>query len=386
VVELVLLAATFGASVGLTDLPPPAFLGRLVTGDETLLGYHLHGAPDLARLALDWRVEVFFAPLCVVLAVSYLWGVRRLRRAGTVWPVGRTVSWLAGCLLLLVLTSSGLGRYAPAMFSIQAAVHMLMGMVAPLLFALGGPLSLARDALPPAPDGELPGPREWLEALRTSAVVRVFTQPLVCVVVFAGAPFLLYFTDAFDVTVRFHWAHLAMDVVFLVVGYLFAWVVVGVDPLPRPMPNLLRLGMLLAAMPFDLVFGAAVIGSHRILGDGSAGANLYTALALPWVHSLSADQRLGGVLSLGFGEAAFLATLAVLVLWWHRAENGGDAGDGYQDLLRALAARTSGAPSPEPEPLAKAGPLPAEAAQPQAVGHHQQRRDGHGSTGDQRVE
>jgi cytochrome c oxidase assembly factor CtaG/putative copper export protein len=337
--EVLLLAAAFGASVGLAHLPPPAFLGRWVDGEQLLLGYHLSGPPSLARLVLDWRVEVLFSALSAVLAGCYVAGVWRLRRSGRRWPAGRTASWLAGCLLLLFATSSGLGRYAPAMFSLQTAAHMLIGMLAPLLFALGGPLSLAEAALPAAAPGEPPGPREWLAEARRSTLARVLTQPLVCLPLFAGAPFLLYFTPAFDVTVRYHWAHLAMDAGFLAIGYLFAWSVVGVDPLPRPMPDLLRLATLVAAMPFDIVFGAAIIGSRRIIGNGDTGANLYSALSLPWVHNLPADQRLGGVIALVIGEVALLLALVVLVARWSRADGGADdrgSGGGYEELVAAL--------------------------------------------------
>lgn len=347
--EVLLLAAAFGASVGLAHLPAPAFLGRRVDGEQLLLGYHLAGPPSLARLALDWRVEVLSAALAAVLAGCYLAGVWRLRRRDKRWPPGRTASWLAGCVLLLLATSSGLGRYAPAMFSVQTAGHMITGMLAPLLFALGGPLSLAEQALPAAAPGELPGPREWLAQAQASTLVRVLTQPLVCLPIFAGAPFLLYFTPAFDVMVRYHWAHLAVDVGFLVIGYLFAWSVVGVDPLPRTMPDLLRLAMLVAAMPFDIVFGAVIIGTGRIIGNGAASANLYSALALPWAHNLAADQRLGGVIALAIGEASFLLALVILVTRWSRAGAGiGDRGSGgdYEELLAVLSSREGVSRSP----------------------------------------
>jgi cytochrome c oxidase assembly factor CtaG/putative copper export protein len=356
VFELVALAAAFGASVGLVDLLAPKFIGRPVSGDESLLGYNLSGAPTLARLVTDWRIEVLFAPLALLLATLYLIGVRRLGRR---WPPGRTASWLAGCAVLLVATSSGLGRYAPAMFSVQAVAHLLVGMLAPLLFALGAPLTLAGAVLRPAPEGSLPGPREWLDIVRTSRPVRTLTEPVVATVLFAGSPFVLYFTDLYDVTARFHWAHLAMDLIFLVIGYFFAWSVVGGDPTPRPAASLLRIGLILVAMPLDVLFAAGVLASRHLIGDGSASADLYRALALPWVPSLAADQRLGAYLALAVGEAVMLAALAVVVVRWRPAEPDSD----YQQLLETLSRRRA-----ERSALDL-----AEAAQPQAVGHDEQR-------------
>jgi putative copper resistance protein D len=302
--------------------------------------------------------------LCAALVATYLCGVRRLQRGGVSWSAARTATWLAGCLVLLLVTSSGLGRYAPAMFSVQAAAHMLVGMLAPILLVLGAPLSLAAAALRPATGDQLPGVREWLVAARDSAVLRLVTHPLVGASVFIGAPFLLYFTPALDVTVRFHWAHLAMDLLFLLIGYLFAWMIIGPDPLPRPIPPLMRLGLLLAVMPADIVFAASVLSSHRVLGDGLAGANLYTALDLPWVASLAADQRLGAYLLLGIGEASVLLVLVVLVAQWrHDAD---DDANGYAAVTAALRRRASdGTPAGD-------GELPhrAEATQPQTIRDH----------------
>jgi len=197
-------------------------------------------------------------------------------------------------------------------------------MLAPVLLALGGPLTLIRAAA--ATDV---GDR--ITTLRDSTFVRGLTHPLAALVLFVGAPFALYFTGLFDAAVRFHWAHLAINFVFLVIGYLFAWPVVGIDPTYRPLPNLLRLGMLLAAMPGDIVFGAMMIGTHRVIGNGAASANLYQALALPWVHDLLADQRVAGILALVLGELTLLIAMIVLLLRWSGLD---EVASDEADLLR----------------------------------------------------
>jgi cytochrome c oxidase assembly factor CtaG/putative copper export protein len=327
--ELAALAAAFGLSVALTDLPAPKFLVDVVTGADPLLGYDLTTPPTALRLLVDWRIEVVFAPLSVVLAVVYLIGVRRLGRP---WPRGRTLAWLAGCAVLLVATSSGLGRYAPAMFSLEAADHMLIGMLVPMLLALGAPLTLAGLVAGPS---DLPGLKFWV-AGANGHWARRLTRPIVVTALFVGAPFVLYFTDLYDLTVRFHWAHLGMDLVFLVIGYLYAWVVVGADPAPVPAPHLMRLGLLLVAMPFDLLLSAAILASGHLLGDGAASGNLYRALELPWVSSLAGDQRLGAFLALGISEAIMFAMLVVVVVRWRPSAPDSD----YQELLDVLAARS----------------------------------------------
>ena len=318
----------------------------------------------MLRLLFDWRVDPIFLALTALLVGGYLLGLRRLRHRP--WPASRSAAWFGGCAVLLLATCTGVGRYAAAMFSVHLAAHMLVGMLVPILLVLGAPVTLAASVLPATGQA-----RRCLRALRESTGLRWATHPAVAATLFTGAPFLLYFTDLFDWAARFHWAHVGWNLAFLALGYLFAWVAIGPDPLPRAMPQLGRLGMLLAAMPFDVLFGALVIGSHRILGNGAAGANMYSALGLPWVPSLAADQRLAGALALVLAELSLLIALVAVVAGWRRAERRDDTG--YDELLAAL--RSAGR-----------GTRPVETAQPQAVGDHQQGGQRHRPAGDQRIE
>lgn len=319
--ELVLLVAGFAVAAGQTHLPPPAFLGRPATPMETLLGYDLAGPPTIARLALDWRIDLLFAPLAVLLAAGYLVALRRRTQP---WPWGRTACWLGGCVVVAVATSSGIGRYAPAMFSQHMASHMLLSMLAPVLLVLGAPLTLLASV------ARVPR----LRLLFHTPLVRLLTHPVVALALFAGSPFALYFTGLFDAAARFHWAHTVIAVWFFAVGLLFAWVVIGIDPTPRRLPNLARLGLLLAAMPTDTVFAAILMTTRTVVGNGAAGFNQYTALALPWVHDLLADQRVGGIIALAVTEASLLAAVIVLLTRWWAMENAADAEEEQEMLAR----------------------------------------------------
>lgn len=348
--EMLLLMVAVGTSAELTQLAPPAFSGG-VTMSQTLLGYDLAGPPTVVRLLVDWRPEVLFGTAAIGLAGWYLVAVFRLRRRGQRWPARRTGCWLAGCLVVLLATSSGIGRYEPAMFSVHMAAHMLLAFVAPWLLALGAPITLVKDSSRPAPDG-LPAGRDWLGAIVSSWPATLLTHPFVALILLVGSPFVLYFTPAFDVAARFHWAHMALDGYFLVVGYLFAWPVIGTDPAPRPLPNLVRVGMVLAAAPFTAAFAAVVISTRVVLGNGPAGSNMYSALALPWVPDLLADQRLAGLLALAIGEASLFAALVVLLARWAVVDDDPDA----SGMIRIGDLRGR----------------PVESPQPQAVGDDQQ--------------
>jgi putative copper resistance protein D len=163
-------------------------------------------------------------------------------------------------------------------------------------------------------------------------LARTLTQPVMVTALFVGLPFLLYFSAAYDLSVRYHWAHLVMDLVFLAVGWLFTWTVLGPDPTPVPAPSLMRLGLLLVAMPFDIVFAAAILATDHVIGNGSASANLYQALALPWVPSLLADQRLGAYLALLTSELVMFLMLTIVVARWRPATPDHD----YRQMIEAL--------------------------------------------------
>jgi putative copper resistance protein D len=337
--ELVLLGATMGISVGLTHLPPPAFLGPPATPEQTLLGYDLTAAPGALTVLLHWRFDPLFASVAVLLAALYVLGARRIRRAGRSWPPGRTVSWCLGCCVLLIATNSGIARYASAMFSFEVVTHMLLAMLAPFLLVLGSPATLAAEA--PRRGDTRWGPPQWCEGLRGASILSLLTHPLVAFGLFVAAPFLLYGTGLFDAAVRFHWAMLLIDAVFLVIGYLFALVTVGLDPVPRPLPALGRAGLLLAAMPCGVVFGALLIGTRTVIGDGRAAADFYSALALPWVPDLLADQRLGGVLTLVLGEGCLLLALVALLRRWHRFDGVDDDTTAAELALAVRSARAA---------------------------------------------
>src|SRR3954471_14618805 len=122
-VEVVVMLATVGLAVALGRSAPPASDAAPPSRTDVLIGYDLTAPPTALRLLLDWRFNLLFGTAAIVLGVLYVAAVRRLRRRGDAWPVGRTLAWLCGCAALLMATSSGIGRYGPAMFSVHMGQH-----------------------------------------------------------------------------------------------------------------------------------------------------------------------------------------------------------------------------------------------------------------------
>ena len=314
-VESLIFGVTFGLAVALGRTPPPPPT-ELPSVTAVAIGYDLSGPPTLARLLFEWRFDLIFGTAAIVLAAVYIAGVVRLRRRGDAWPAGRTLAWLLGCAALLFATSSGLGRYMPAMFSMHMAALMLLSMLVPVLLVLGAPVTLALRALPAAGKDNPPGPREWLLAALHSRVSKFFTHPIIATVIFVAGFYGLYFGGIFAAAADSHGAHLAMNFHFLASGYLFYWVVIGVDPTPRPIPHLAKLGMVFGSLPLHAFFGVVLMGMQTVLAE-----DFYRSLGLPWDIDLLQDQRLGGGIAWSTGEVPLVLVMLALLIQWRRSDN-----------------------------------------------------------------
>ena len=200
----------------------PRLLHHKYTTWDVFLGYELPDPPNVVRLLTVWRFDSFIGVGALVLAGAYVFAYVRLRRRGDEWPVGRLLSWLIGCAALLFTSSSGVRAYGSAMFSVHMGEHMTLNMFVPVLLVLGGPVTLALRALPPAGDGAPPGPREWILWLVHSKVTAALSNPIVAFVLFVASLYAVYFTPIFNTLVRYHWGHELMTVHFLLGAFFVA--------------------------------------------------------------------------------------------------------------------------------------------------------------------
>ncbi|MCE9515873.1 MAG: cytochrome c oxidase assembly protein [Mycobacterium sp.] len=319
--------------------------GSTVSQLLLMLGYELPGAPSPLRMLTFWRFDTFLSVGGLLLAALYLVGVVRLRRRGDRWPVGRTLSWLAGCVALVFATGSGVRAYGSAMFSIHMVEHTTLNMFVPVLLVLGAPVTLALGVLPSAAPGAPPGPREWIVRAVHSPFTAFLSNPITAFVLFVGSLYAVYFTPLFDTLVQYHWGHELMSLHFLITGYLFYWGIIGVDPGPRRLPYIGRLALVFATMPFHAFFGIAMMTKTTAIGG-----NYYSFIAPPWLSSLTDDQHLGGAIAWGASEVPLVMVVIALVAQWARqdrrtsarSDRHADAGydddvDAYNNMLRELA-------------------------------------------------
>ncbi len=313
--ETVIMAAAIGIGVGLSRTPPPVNEEPSTDIATAITGYplpadRLDGLGWLTSFRIDW---LFFTG-AVLAIVLYLAGVRRLHLRGVPWQLQRTIPWVLGWLIFIWVTSGAPGIYGRLQFSLHMLQHMTLSMAVPFCLVLGAPLTLALRCLPARRDKTL-GLRELLMRTTHSRYLSFFANPIIAALNFFGSLIVFYFSGIFELAMRTHTGHVAMVIHFMLAGYMFCWVLVGVDPGPRRWAPSLRLVLLFATMSFHAFFGVALITGTTILGE-----SYFRQLAVPWVPDLLADQVDGGAITWGIGEFPMLVLALMVALVWMRAD------------------------------------------------------------------
>ncbi|MGO1736619.1 MAG: cytochrome c oxidase assembly protein [Leucobacter sp.] len=312
-VATIAISGWVGVTAAMTRIPPPQYFVP-TSISQVFLGFEVDAAPTTLVLFTHWRPNILFLVLAVAAIIVYLAAVHTLRRRGDAWPVGRTIAWVLGWVVVVVVTSSGFGKYSAPDFGIHMIVHMSLNMLVPILLVMGGIVTLLLRATRSNPS--LPaGVHDWLLWMLQWRVLRFVYNPLFVFVLFVSSYYGLYFSGIFGEYMRFHWAHQLMNVHFLIAGYLFYGLVIGVDRPPRPLPHIGKLGFALAAMPFHAFFGVILMTR-----DGNIVAeNFYRYLDLPWAD-LAESQYFGGGVAWAGGELPLLLVIITLGVQWSRQD------------------------------------------------------------------
>jgi putative copper resistance protein D len=269
-------------------------------------------APTFSRILWAYDPDIFFIGVLVLAVALYIKGVVILKKRGDAWPVGRTIAFALGIAGIDFATSGGLGVYAMYSFEYHMIAHMTLGMIAPIGLVLGAPITLALRTLPQGRTPTESGPRAILVALLHSRIGVLFTNPIVALALFDGSLFALYFTDLFGTLMASHAGHLLMNVHFILAGFLFFMIIIGVDPSPRRIHHLVRIVMLFAAMAIHAFFSISLLATTTLIDKG-----FYSSQNIPWLGSgILDDQRAGGSVSWAMGEIPIiLALIATFILW-----------------------------------------------------------------------
>jgi len=292
----------------------------------------------LGRVFTEWSLEPI--PFVVTVWVSglYLLGVAKLRRRGDHWPVGRTLAFVvAGMGSFYFATASGLGIYDLTLLSVHMVQHMILSMVVPLSLALGAPVTLALRTLKP-------WPRRRLLAVLHSRAARVLSFPPLTLLLYVVSPWALYFSGWYPASLHSTYVHEMMHLHLVLVGTLFFWPLMGIDPVPGRVGYPFRVLLVVLTLPFHAFLGVTIMGQETLIG-GSWYPDLHLGPMAAWLPDPHADQHLAGGILWGSGDLIGLVFFGVLFTQWVRQSmREAEREDRRLDLLEARAARSAARP------------------------------------------
>jgi cytochrome c oxidase assembly factor CtaG len=306
------------------------------------VGAALDAGADLPRFTLGtvltgWSLQPVAFILTVWVAGLYLWGVVALHRRGDRWPVGRTIAFVpVGMGAFYFATASGLGTYDETLISVHMVQHMVLSMLVPMSLALGAPVTLALRTLPTRP-------RRWLLVVLHSRVAQVLSFPPLTFLLYVTSPWVLYFSGWYPATLESTYLHEAMHLHLVIVGCLFFWPIVGVDPVPGKVGYPFRMLLVVLTLPFHAFLGVTIMQQEEVIaGDHYYG--LHDGPMGSWLPDPADDQHLAGGILWGSGDLIALVLFGVLFTQWVRQSmKEAEREDRRLDLLeareRAAAAR-----------------------------------------------
>ncbi|MFW3615572.1 cytochrome c oxidase assembly protein [Billgrantia antri] len=252
----------------------------------------MHGAVGHANPAslLSWL------PLLVLGAITlaYLAAALRQRRTSHGWSGWRCSFFLLGSLLLGVAVLPPIMSWAHHDLRGHMAVHLLMGMLAPLAWVLAAPMTLTLRSLP------APAARRLVAVLQ-SPPLRFVAHPVSALLLNLGGMALLYLTPLYAASLHSPLLHLWVHLHFIVAGYLFCWTILaGPDASPHRLSLRFRLVVLFASMAIHALLGKLMYGYLWPRGTGHGAEEIQAAAQLMYY---------GGDL------AELLLAVALLSLW-----------------------------------------------------------------------
>ncbi len=315
--ELLLMGLAIGLAAALARSAPP--IPDALPDPSRILA--LTGFPDPGPMSsadwiTAWRPDWLLLAIAVVAVGLYAAGVARLLRRGDAWPWGRTASWVAGWLVWVYTTCGAPDIWGRVLFSMHMVMHMGVAMLVPVLLVPGAPITLLLRALPARKDKTW-GPRELFLHIVHSRAMKVLANPVVASALFFFSLAAFYWTPLFTLALTTHLGHLLMMAHFIVTGYLFVWVLIGIDPGPPKWSPLMLLVILFATISFHAFFGVSLTSATALLAG-----DFFSTIHQPWMPGMLADQVTAGEIAWGIGEVPTLV-LAVLVArnWVRRDEH-----------------------------------------------------------------
>ena len=254
---------------------------------------------------LPWEFSPSWTLACLAGAGLYVRGLLHRRRSGLqhegFW---RPFAFFLGIVAIYTVSQTHFDYLAQYMFFVHRGQHLVLHHLAPFLIALSAPLAILNAGIPHRVRN-LPTVTFAAQMLRPG--YRLLQQPVIAPLLFVG---LIYFWLTpqvhFDAMLS-HRLYQLMNWSMLVDGLLFWWLILDSrSPASGGLSYGVRITLLLAVVPPQMLLGAYLTFSHNVLFD------VYAVCGRAWPLAPLTDQRLGGLIT--WIPATMMSVLAVLII------------------------------------------------------------------------
>lgn len=262
------------------------------------------------RWWLSWSLDPDLAVALVLVAGSYVAGVRRLAGGPLRVPPHRRIAFVAGWLSIVVALVSPLDSVAAFSFAAHMIQHMVLLLVAPPLLLMGGAATVVLAGLPALGRRTVVSVGRRLAAGRLGRQLQSRWNPEAALVLFVAVLWLWHLPAPYDWALGHQLVHEVEHGSYLLAGLAYwHWVVAALD---RRLPSgllLRRLGYVAAGLLGCWLLGVVLGLAMHPLYEGylTAGRSPVAVLA---------DQQLGAGIMWAPGMVPFDIAGAVLVQRW----------------------------------------------------------------------
>ncbi|MEH7120610.1 cytochrome c oxidase assembly protein [Neobacillus vireti] len=232
--------------------------------------------------------------LLLILSLGcYFSAVIKCVLSGKAWPFYRVVLWILGIVCIFFAVSGPIANRSHLDFNAHMLVHLLLGMLAPLLLVLAAPMTLTLKTV------NVKLGRRLTKVLRSKFVCFI-SGPITSSVMNIGVLWLLYSSTLYRQMHEIPLLNVVVHVHIFLAGYVFTSSIIYIDPAPH------RTSFLYRAMVF-----ATALAGHGILAK-------YIYAHPP--AGVPAEQAQGaGMLMYYGGDAIDLVLIVIFCYQWYKA-------------------------------------------------------------------
>jgi putative membrane protein len=139
------------------------------------------------------------------------------------WPLYRLLFWFFGVLSMVLALMGPIAEQAHENFIAHMMVHLLLGMVGPLLIVLSAPMTIVLRTL------DVHSSRKLTKILKSS-FIRFLSDPVIASILNIGGLWILYTTKLFTLMHENFFIYLFIHFHIFLAGYVFTISMIYIDP------------------------------------------------------------------------------------------------------------------------------------------------------------